>query len=93
MKYPTRKQLKQMSPAEREALANQLAEEAARRTPRGSRTGLAMGYTAFSQVMSPVWEIIAWRAVRWWWFPVGFFGFWALIALVTWLFPQGWRWR
>jgi hypothetical protein len=91
MKFPTRKQLKQMSPAEREALANQIAEEGAR---QGTAVGQAMGYTAFSQVISPLWEGIAWRAVKWWWFPMGFLGFWALIALVAWLFPpRGWTWR
>jgi hypothetical protein len=91
VKFPSLKQLKQMSPAEREALLQQLEEEAERRGRFAG--GPAWGYTAFSQVFSPMWEIIAWRAINWWWFPVGFLGFWALIALVAWLFPQPWSWR
>lgn len=62
--------------------------------PQNRRAGWAFAMSRAADRASGIWEVIAWRAVTWWWVAVGFVGFWALIALVAWLFPpQGWPWR
>ena len=62
--------------------------------PHERRADWAFAMSRAAERMSEIWAIIAWRAVKRWWFAVGFVAAWALIALVAWLFPSdGWPWR
>jgi hypothetical protein len=84
MKFPTRKQLKRMSPAEREALVKQLEEEMERRGQRYHGWASAMSEAA--NKLGHVGELIHWSALPWKWIGLSGLAFllaWALLIIVT----------